>query len=586
MAKSDTCREDLLAEINDLRQRLEEAEETLRAIRQGEVDALVVSGPDGDQVYTLKGADHPYRILVETINEGTATLLASDGTIVYANRLLAELLRMPLEKLLGSNFGDYIPPPERELFEALMSQGRLGASKGEVRLRATDGALVPAYLSLSSMRLEAVPDAVCLAVTDLREQKRQEAILAEGRLFKAILEQAEHAILVCDAKGIITQASRAAHKLFSGNPLLRRFEEVFSLRLKVQEGPETLPFERAFSLAPVLQGKIVRDGEADYRCLDGRDFHLLVDAGPIAGDNGAVLGCVVVLTDITARKLQEIELQKSLEEQRSLTEELAATNEELATQAEELVVQKEVLEKLNDNLQHQKGLLETANEEMESFSYSVSHDLKAPVRAVEGFSRMLLGEHADKLDDEGIRLLNVITDNSKLMHHLIDDLLALSRLGRMDIRKSVINLTNMTRKIFEQLRSEAPKRDMRLTITDLPPTLGDQSLLHQVMVNLLGNAIKFTKSRKITAIEVGGRTEGKENIYHVKDNGIGFDERYASNLFQPFQRLHSRQEDCEGTGVGLAIVKRIIQRHGGRVWAEGKVGKGATFYFALPNNGG
>ena len=260
------------------------------------------------------------------------------------------------------------------------------------------------------------------------------------------------------------------------------------------------------------------------------------------------------------------------------------TNEELQTQAEELVVQKEDLERLNADLGAQRQLLEAANQEMESFSYSVSHDLKTPVRAIEGFSRMLMKEHADKLDEEALRLLKVITGNTKLMHHLIDDLLALSRLGRLQIRKSVVNLAAMTDQVFEKLRDQEPQRDLQLTLGDLPPALGDQSLLFQVMQNLLANAVKFTKSRKTAVIEVGGRTEGKENIYYVKDNGAGFDERYVSNLFRPFQRLHGGEE-YEGTGVGLAIVKRIIQRHGGRVWAEGKVGEGATFYFSLPKNG-
>jgi hypothetical protein len=236
-----------------------------------------------------------------------------------------------------------------------------------------------------------------------------------------------------------------------------------------------------------------------------------------------------------------------------------------------------------ESLRKRTAELEFANQELEAFSYSVSHDLKAPVRAIQGFSRMLMAEHADKLDAEALRLLQVITTNTKLMHHLIDDLLALSRLGRLQIRKSVINLTVITNKVFEKLQSQAPERDLQLTLGDLPPGLGDQSLLYQVMENLLANAIKFTTSRKTAVIEVGGRTEGKENIYYVKDNGAGFDERYVDNLFRPFQRLHGGEE-YEGTGVGLAIVQRIIQRHGGQVWAQGTVGEGATFYFALPKN--
>ena len=195
--------------------------------------------------------------------------------------------------------------------------------------------------------------------------------------------------------------------------------------------------------------------------------------------------------------------------------------------SEELTVQKEELERLNADLRSKQQLLEATNEDLESFSYSVSHDLKAPVRAIEGFSRMLMGEHADKLDAEALRLLQVIITNTKLMHHLIDDLLALSRLGRLQVRKSVVNLAAMTNKVFEKLRVQEPERDLRLTVGDLPLGWGDQSLLYQVMQNLLANAVKFAKSRKTAVIEVGGRTEGKENIYYVKDNGAGFDERYV-----------------------------------------------------------
>ncbi len=214
----------------------------------------------------------------------------------------------------------------------------------------------------------------------------------------------------------------------------------------------------------------------------------------------------------------------------------------------------------------------------------MSHDLKVPVRAVQGFSRMLAGEHAAQLDAEGLRLLKVIIDNTKIMYHLIDDLLGLSRLGRHEISKGNVDLTAMARQVFDRLRVQAPERDLRLTIGDLPPGRGDKSLLYQVMENLLSNAIKYTKPRTTAFIEVGGKDEDSETIYYVKDNGIGFDERYTDKLFGVFQRLHS-VENYEGTGIGLAIVKRITERHGGRVWAEGKVGVGATFYFSLPKNG-
>ena len=241
-------------------------------------------------------------------------------------------------------------------------------------------------------------------------------------------------------------------------------------------------------------------------------------------------------------------------------------------------------EELERRVKERTAELEFANRELESFSYSVSHDLKAPIRAIQGFSRILIGEHAAQLNTEGLRLLNVITSNTKFMAALIDDLLALSRLGRHEIRKGSINLTAMARQVFEQLKSQEPERDLQFIIKDLPPAHGDPSLIKQVMMNLLTNAVKYTKQRKTAVIEVDGKDEEKETIYYVKDNGIGFDERYADKLFGVFQRLHSGEE-YEGTGVGLAIVKRIVERHGGRVWAEGKVDEGATFYFTLPKNG-
>lgn len=178
-------------------------------------------------------------------------------------------------------------------------------------------------------------------------------------------------------------------------------------------------------------------------------------------------------------------------------------------------------------------------------------------------------------------MLNVIVSNTQIMSRLISDLLALSRLGRHEIKKVSVNLTTMAKQIFEQLRFQELERNLQLIIRDLPPAYGDQSLLYQVMMNLLSNAIKYTKPRKTAVIEVDSKNEENETIYYIKDNGIGFDERYADKLFGVFQRLHG-SDQYEGTGVGLAIVERIIQRHGGRVWVKGKVDEGAVFYFALP----
>jgi len=227
--------------------------------------------------------------------------------------------------------------------------------------------------------------------------------------------------------------------------------------------------------------------------------------------------------------------------------------------------------------------LEGTNAELESFSYSVSHDLRAPLRAIHGFARILLEDHNAKLDPEAQRLLGVIDQNTRRMGQLIDDLLAFSRLGRKEIASARVDMTELARLVADELRrGEGDRNGLELRIDSLVPAHGDRALLRQVLGNLLQNALKFTRGRPDTRIEVGSRPDGKETVYFVKDNGAGFDARYVDKLFGVFQRLHSAEE-FDGTGVGLAIVKRIVQRHGGRVWAEGKLNEGATFYFSLPD---
>jgi signal transduction histidine kinase len=230
---------------------------------------------------------------------------------------------------------------------------------------------------------------------------------------------------------------------------------------------------------------------------------------------------------------------------------------------------------------------QAANKELESFSYTVSHDLRAPLRAINGFSRILKEDYADKLDDEGRRLLDVIKGNSNRMGSLIDDLLAFSRLGRKSVAAAKIDMTALAKTVKEDLQNESKDRSMQIIIHPLPPALGDPVLIRQVWINLLANAIKFTEHAASACIEIGTVANAEQqgsaaNIYYVKDNGAGFDMRYYDKLFGIFHRLH-RDDEFPGTGVGLAIVQRIVTRHNGRVWAEGKVDQGATFFFELPS---
>ena len=225
--------------------------------------------------------------------------------------------------------------------------------------------------------------------------------------------------------------------------------------------------------------------------------------------------------------------------------------------------------------------LEAANKELEAFSYSVSHDLRTPLRAIDGFSHMLLDDHSDKLDDEGKRLLKVVRDNTGRMGQLIDDILKFSRTGREEIIRSEIDMEKLAREVSEELQPSVASGKLQMEIGHIPPAKGDRAMMHQVFVNLLSNAIKFSRTREPAIIKVGGTIEWDEAVYFVRDNGAGFDMRYVDKLFGVFQRLHSVNE-FEGTGIGLAIVKRIITRHAGRVWAEGKPNEGATIYFSLP----
>ena len=239
------------------------------------------------------------------------------------------------------------------------------------------------------------------------------------------------------------------------------------------------------------------------------------------------------------------------------------------------------LERYDKSLKDRTKQLKSANKELEAFCYSVSHDLRAPLRAVDGFSKVLLKEYSGKLNGEGSRLLGIIRNNTKQMGELIDDLLSFSRLGRQAIKVSDIDVTELAKRVSGELMASVSERKLQLDIKQLPPARADGKLIREVFVNLVSNAIKFTEPKEVAIIEIGGETDTDENIYYVKDNGVGFDVEYSNKLFGVFQRLHSTDE-FEGTGVGLALVQRIISRHGGRVWAEGKINQGATFYFTLP----
>ena len=556
MTTTNDPHKELLAENENLRLRLEEAEDTLRAISSGEVDAFVVSGPDGEQVFTLKGAEKPYRILVETMNEGAATL-AVDGTILYCNNRLAAMLQVPLEKLLGTQLGSYVAPADYPLLIARLGMCSDGCDKDEIIMITGEGNSVPVIISYCA------PDpsgsqGISVVVTDLTQQKRNEEIMAAELLARSIIEQAGEAIIICDEDGRIIRASRLTHQLCNENPLLKPFNELFQLRIS---GTSCL-----FSILTPLRGECFESAEVEFKRSDDQMFNLLLTARPLISVQDRIIGCVVTLTDISERTRAE--------------EEIGRLNTNLAARAIELEVANLELKASAVELDETNLELETANQEMEAFNYTVAHDLRNPLNVISSYCQMIKEFCGDKLDERGLHYLRQAYDGTLRMNRLIGALLNFSSLAHIETRREAVDLSAMAHEVAAELRRSEPERQVTFRISDGVSPDGDAALLLVVLNNLLGNAWKFTATREEGIIEFGTtEVDGKPACF-VRDNGNGFNMADADKLFVPFQRLPGAEE-CRGFGIGLATVERIIRRHGGRVWAEGEPDKGATFYFTL-----
>jgi PAS domain S-box-containing protein len=392
----------------------------------------------------------------------------------------------------------------------------------------------------------------------IQERERE---LARTNLFQqAILSNAAHGIVAATPEGTIISFNCAAERLLGytaaevigkETPLCwhdsqevqdRALQIAQELGQPVASGLETL-FARARQKLPdEREWTIVRK--------DGARMVALVSVSGMWNDNGQLMGFVGLLYDLTDRKRAEREIRR--------------LNAELEQRVTDRTAQ-----------------LELANRELEAFSYSVSHDLRAPLRHLDSFVQLLLKTARAELSDKAQHYLDNISDSARRMGRLIDDLLRFSRTGRADMRPEEVDMNQLVAEVLLPLREDLASRSIEWVIADLPSVSGDRALLRQVWANLFDNAAKYTGPRSPARIEVSSRKEGGDLVFTVADNGVGFDMRYSGKLFRIFQRLHSESE-FPGTGVGLATVRRIVERHGGRVWAESEPERGATFHFTLP----
>ncbi len=366
---------------------------------------------------------------------------------------------------------------------------------------------------------------------------------ATARKLAAIVESSDDGMIGKDLNSVITSWNRGAETLFGYTAQEALGRSVMMLI------PEERKSEESQILGRIVRGEFVQHFETVRVTKDGRHIDVSVTVSPIKDPSGRIVGASKVVRDITERK-----------------------------RAEDKIMDLNL--RLEERVQERTAQLEAANHELEAFSYSVSHDLRAPLRAVDGFSQAVLEDYGEKMPDEGRRYLQIIRDGAQRMGTLIDDLLAFSRLSRAPVNKRQVNMARVVSDALDEIGLVRDDPKLRVSVGPMPETLGDPALLKQVWVNLISNAVKYSRKRELQVIEIGSQTLEGRNVFLVKDNGSGFDMRYANKLFGVFQRLH-RTEEFEGTGVGLAIVQRIIHRHGGEVWADAAVDRGATFYFTL-----
>jgi PAS domain S-box-containing protein len=484
-------------------------------------------------VATPREGTDTFRLLVEGVRDYAIFMLDGAGRVSTWNSGAERLKGYQAGEIIGQHFSRFYPPEAVEagkparLLALAAREGRVEDEGWRVR---KDGSRFWANVIITAMRdSDGAVIGFAKVTRDLTERKEvEDALRRSEQNFQLLTESIQdYAIFMLDPEGRVASWTVGAELIKGYRP-----QEILGEHFSRFYPPEDVAQGKPQWELEVAQREGKHEDEGWRVRKDGTRFWANAVISAMRDAHGGLVGFAKVTRDLTQRRRVEQALAQS-------------------------------------------------NQELERFSYSVSHDLRAPLRAINGFAQALVEGHAAQLDAEGMRLLTVIRDSAKLGGQLIDALLDFSRVGRQTLARAPVDLTALAQSVVSELRQTQGPVAVEVVLTPLPPASGDAALLRNVLINLIGNAFKFSANRAHPKVEIGAQQDGAEVTYYVKDNGVGFDMRYADKLFGVFHRLH-RADEFEGTGVGLALVQRIIQRHGGRVWAEGKVGEGATLFFTLP----
>lgn len=493
----------------------------------------------------LQESEEKYRNIFEesfdglfiTSIEGKILDMNKKGIQLFGYESKDEILKLDLVRDV------YAYPPDRKRILDMVNT--LGTAEYEVVVKKKNGQLINTLCALTAVKDE---NGKIISyrgiISDITAQKQTQEKVNH---LAAIVESSENAIIGKTLDGIITSWNKGAEKTYGYTE-----KEVLgkSISILIPQGNEE---ELSFILNKMKSGESVDHFETIRQRKDGQLIDISLTLSPVFNSDGKIIGASTIGYNITERKRIEAEILK--------------LNQDLEQRVKDRTAE-----------------LEFSNHELEAFSYSVSHDLHTPLRHIISYVDLFKEKQSNNLDEQSKHFLDNIVQSSKKMNLLIDDLLMFSRLGRNEMKKSRVNLGDIVKEIIAEFEPETKGRSIEWHITEFPFVNADSSLLHMVMVNLISNALKFTRPRIVTKIEIGSiQNDPSETIFFVKDNGVGFDMKNVDKLFMVFQRLH-HDEDFEGTGIGLANVRRIISRHGGKTWAEGQLDHGATFYFSLPNN--